>query len=358
MAAAAGRKGPALIEQLFHEPHRFDFFQAVRLLERASAGREPVGGDAHPEREAVRFRAWPSLTFPTAAVAGLERGEPAELTVGFLGLTGSAGVLPHHYTALLLTRLRARDFSLRDFLDLFNNRLAALYYRAWEKYRLPAVFERSRRRTLAEPDPVTKSLFCVTGLGTEGLRSRLEVDPAAVLYYGGLFARGPRPAVSLECMLEDYFGVPVRVLQLQGQWLNLEEADRGRLPPAGRAKGETNVLGRSLVVGRRVWDVQSKFRVRVGPLSYAQFRRLMPDGDALRPLARLTKLYAGSDLDFDVQPLLHGEEVPPLRLSAAAAEKPRLGWNTWLRQRPFVRPAGDAVFRPAEINLRPAGSPV
>ena len=44
--------------------------------------------------------------------------------------------MPRHYTELLLQRIREKDFSLRDFLDLFNHRLTSLFYRAWEKYSL------------------------------------------------------------------------------------------------------------------------------------------------------------------------------------------------------------------------------
>ena len=354
MAAAPGRAGVALSERLFREPYRFDFFQAVRLLERILAGREPVGRDAALEREVVRFRAHSSLSFPSAAIADLRwvdrpdtPGEaPPEMSVPFHGLTGPTGVLPQHYTMSLLSRTRAKDFSLRNFFDLFNHRVVSLYFRAWEKYRLPVVFEQARRDPSGEPDPVTRGIFCLTGMGTDGLRQkpRLNVDPAALLYYSGLFAQRIRPGVSLEQMLDDYFGVPIRVLPLQGRWLNLEEADRARMPAAGRRKAATNQPGYGMVVGRRVWDVQSQFRIQVGPLDYAQFRRLMPDGDGLAPLCKMARLYAGPDLDFDVQPLLKAEAVPRLRLTTRGEDRGRLGWNTWLHGKPFPAAADQAIF--------------
>ena len=52
----------------------------------------------------------------------------------------------------------------------------------------------------------------------------------------------------------------------------------------GVSRGPYATLNLSLVVGERVWDIQSKFRLRLGPLSWLQFRSLMPNGDALRPL--------------------------------------------------------------------------
>ena len=51
-------------ELLEREPYLFDFFQAVRLLERYSAGGKPVGRFVKPSREVARFGAHPSLVFP------------------------------------------------------------------------------------------------------------------------------------------------------------------------------------------------------------------------------------------------------------------------------------------------------
>src|SRR5207244_2018241 len=115
MGAEGGRARPALIDRLFREAYRFDFFQAVRLLEhlaRERAGddpaarRYPVGQDWLPGREVVRFRALPSLSFAPGAIRHLRapeadgeapaNGAPPEMVVTFMGLTGPTGVLPQH----------------------------------------------------------------------------------------------------------------------------------------------------------------------------------------------------------------------------------------------------------------------
>ena len=68
------------------------------------------------------------------------------MTVTFLGLYGTTGVLPRHYTHRLLeidqyTRGDAGR-PLRDWLDLFNHRWVWQFYRAWEKYRFWLAYER------------------------------------------------------------------------------------------------------------------------------------------------------------------------------------------------------------------------
>ena len=58
----------------------------------------------------------------------------------------------------------------------------------------------------------------------------------------------------------------------------------------------------------------------------------------------MTRTFVGPELDFDVQPVLKPEEVPPCRLTPQEDEGPYLGWNTWLKCQPFTRQADDAVF--------------
>ena len=62
-----------LIEVLLRDAHRFDVFQAVRILERWAAqhGRKPVGDDAQPLEEAVRFKSAVTTAFPPTAIRQL-----------------------------------------------------------------------------------------------------------------------------------------------------------------------------------------------------------------------------------------------------------------------------------------------
>src|SRR5262245_50912462 len=96
------RNGITVERRLLEESFAFDFFQAVRLLERLDPNRKPVGRTSAPRAEAVRFKAHLSLSFPPSSIYNLDPPSsplpvPA-LTVAFLGLTGPSGALPRHYT--------------------------------------------------------------------------------------------------------------------------------------------------------------------------------------------------------------------------------------------------------------------
>ncbi len=230
--------------------------------------------------------------------------------------------------------------------------------------------------TRSKPDPVTQALYSLVGLGVPHLRNRLRVEvadasggPAEVLarvedpvllYYGGLLRQRPRNAVGLEALLADYFNLPVQVQQFQGRWLPLDPENRSRM-----AHGEMNTqLGVSAVAGERVWDVEGKFRIRLGPMKFATFQSFLPDRSpvserkSLFVLSQLVRFYIGPELDFDVQLVLLAAEVPPCRL---VADNPtaRLGWNTWvgwLGSRPRDRDADEAVFDEVE-GVRLDGGP-
>lgn len=364
MAAQSRRADIAVSRQLADEPYRFEFFQAVRLLEYMARQRGPnapggeyfpVGYDNPPRRETVRFRAHLSHTFPPSEVVSLkvaeaasgdDRPQPlAEMEVSFLGTIGPSGVLPRHYTQLLIDRSRQKDSSLRDFLDLFHHRTISLFYRAWEKYRLPAAFERAALDPHAESeDTFTRSLYSLVGLGHPGLRGRLAISDAVFLYFSGYFSHFPRTVAALEGMLQEYFELPVEVLQFQGRWLHLNPEDRSQTRSPGLPCGRNCKLGTNVIVGRRVWSVENKFRIRLGPLTYEQFCGFMPQRPGLTALCQLVRTYVGAEFDFDVQPVLYAAEVPRCRVGGRGTVPSYLGWNTWLRSRPRQRDAADAVF--------------
>jgi type VI secretion system protein ImpH len=321
---------------LFQEGYRCNFFQAVRLLERLAPSREPVGAGGPPSGEVVRFRTRASLQFPASEIHEIKDSErpgaPPEMTVSFFGMTGPLGLLPHPYTELVIERNKAKDRALGEFLDLFNHRILSFFYRAWLKYRFAAGYER------AQADPLTEYLFDLIGMGTGGLRGRLAVPDKGLLLYAGAIAQKPHSATATEGILRDYFGIPVRVVQFCGQWVALDPEHRSRI---GAANSD---LGTNMVCGERVRVFQSKFRLRLGPLTFRQFRGFLPSGGSFRPVADLARFLAGLEFDYDIQLILKKEEVPGCSLATEAEPPPMLGWTTWLKTEDLTEDASEVVL--------------
>jgi type VI secretion system protein ImpH len=344
MAAEIGRKSSALARygnlraMLETEPYVFSFFQAVRTLERLQPERRSVGRFSHPSREVARFSAYPSVAFPASEIQGLEFREELQplMTVNFMGLTGPLGVLPIVYTELVAERVRARDTTLRDFLDIFNHRMVSFLYSAWRKYRFVVDCEQGQR------DNVSAHVLDLIGMGAAGLQNRQSVDDAALVFYGGFLAQQPRSATVLEQLLADYFAVDVEVEQFAGAWYRLDVPTQCCL---GAGEPASEQLGAGAVVGDEVWDQQSVVRIRIGPLSLSRYLDFLPTGSAYQPLRDLTRFFAGNEIDFELQLIMKRGEVPSCELGAEGEAAPRLGWVTWARTMDMQRDPSETTLR-------------
>ena len=343
MASSGRRTDPSVEESLFERGYEFEFFQAVRLLGWLFPDRKHVGGVAKPSEEVARFAARLSLAFPPSAVHDIEHTpnspDPARMTVAFMALTGTQGVLPLHYTEFLLARKAGKDNTLAAFLDLFNHRLVSLFYRAWEKHHPTVLYESGALRN-RQPDPFTQYLFDLIGMGTGGLRGRMGVGDESLVLYAGLLAQRPHSAIALRNILRDYFSVPIEIAQCLGSWYELENDDRSYLS----GDLERNQLGEATFLGEEIWDQQARFRIRVGPIGLERFEEFLPTGPAMAELVELTRYIAGQSSAFDVQVILRADEVPECRLDDEGPAAPRLGWMGWLKTGEFQSDAGDSVF--------------
>jgi type VI secretion system protein ImpH len=324
-------------ELLRSEPYRFEFFQAIRLLERMAPDRKPLGRFTNPSDEVARLGAYPSLSFPASEIQSIDwpEGKPPSLAVNFMGVTGPQGPLPHFYTTLILARLRSGDRTLRDFLDLFHHRMLSFFYQAWEKYRFAVSYERGER------DRFSHHLLDLIGLGTLGLQERLAVPDDAFLFFAGILGQRPHSAHALELLLNDYFEVPFEVIQLVGGWFRLDDTTECCI---GERSTPSEQLGLGAVVGDEVWNQQASARIRIGPLDLENYLDFLPNGSAYEPLRALLRFWTNEEIDFEVQLILEREEVPRCQLGGEGDGAPQLGWVTWMKSKPMERHPEETIF--------------
>ncbi len=338
------RRGPdaGAIDRLLEAPQRFEFHQAVRLLQRW------LDDQPDDDRAVLRFRNSLALSFPASEIASLET-ESREastslsrlsLTPAFMGLLGANGALPLAYSEQFAAHEASeRDDAARAFLDIFQHRAVSLFHEAWRKHRLPLQFERDRRERYL---PLVLSL---AGLGEAALRGRLGpreggVADDALAYYAGLLQRRAVSAHHLQRVLADYFGVPVQVTQFVGRWFELEADSQLSL-----SDDAAQCLGRDTVLGARVWQRDLRVRLTFGPMGRAQHARFLPGGPAAHALKQLLALVSGAALEYEVRLVLRAADVRAAVLGAgdaadAASGSPRdvapanagacLGWNAFL----------------------------
>jgi type VI secretion system protein ImpH len=317
--------------QLATKPHEFEFYQVMRLLEALHRERPRFGRSARPSQDLLRLAQEPSVTHAPASLAGYEKGANGaadRLLVHFFGLFGTDGPLPLHLTEYARDRRRNHnDPTFARFVDLFHHRAMSLFYRAWADVRPTISFDRP------EQDRFGEYVASLIGLATLGLRDRDAMPDLTKLHFAGHLGAQTKHAEGLASMLSAFFDMPVRVDGFIGAWLTLPASDYTRLSGGGATAG----LGQSALVGGRVWSRQHKFRIVFGPLSLAEYERLLPGGLSFHRLIPIVRNYAGDVLIWDVNLILKRPEVPATRLG----QRGRLGWTTWLMPRRAETDAAD-----------------
>lgn len=349
MASTRRRKSLGLIEQLKLEPYRFDFFQAVRLLERSVIFETDeffsgqVAGATPPTGEMIRFSAQTSLAFTAADVLKVQFRSHIEaseddclkkqyfMEVGFGGLTGSQGVMPYFLTELVQKELKGRSSALKDFLDIFNHRHLSLFYQAWHKYQMPANYERASLTKSRDPDLFTQALASIAGLGTSEARYRMPLPDEALYGMAGHLGRQQCSAAALASMIRQYFGLDVSIEQFHGQWDELPEDVRTRLPDGQLRQGVNNALGVNTLLGSRCFQAQNKFCVIVQPMEFEDYMTLAPGSEKLEALKAFIQFSAGIEMDFEISVTLSTNQVPAVQLAGDGSHQPMLGWNTHMR---------------------------
>ena len=309
----------AFLERLEQEPHRFDFFQAVRKLDALNTDAPRIGAARSPSDEPVRLGQAPTMAFSPATVAAFEPGtadRPHRLVVQFLGLFGPNGPLPLHWTEYARDRMRnSNDIAFAKFADVFHHRALALFYRAWAAAQPTVQLDRP------ESDRFAAYVASLFGWGDDSLCNRDAFPDSARRHFAGHFSCQTRHPQGLCNIVEQFFHTPVRLEEFAARWIDLPSDCHMKLGCA-----ENAILGQTAVVGDRVWDCMQTFRLVLGPMPLAQFESFL-DGGANQPrLEDLVRSYVGYELGWEVQLVLEREQIPMTRLSGNG----RLGWTTWL----------------------------
>ena len=356
MSSTKRRFEPSVIQRLLTTPHRFQFFQALRLMElwfkRKGVGAEQMLSShihfsnrtslAYPASDIESLSAYPANIDPLDADfdQALRSGafQHFSLTPTFMGFLGANGTLPNHYTERVAAYQGVdKDEGPRAFLDTFSNRAVALFYRAWRKYRLELQYDQAEGK-----DGFLPLLLSLSGLGQSSLHKRLGRDGDGVLdesigRIAAAIRQRPTSAALLQQVLSDYFSVPLVLEQFVGRWYAVPREHQTQL-------GATNaVLGTAAMVGSRVWQRDLRVRLRIGPLARADFEQFLPGAKAALALKKILTLFTGVCLEYEVQLLLRAADVRGTSLDSKDGGG-RLGWDLFLTSKPEMQDRTDVRY--------------
>jgi type VI secretion system protein ImpH len=298
------------------EPWRFDYFTVLRHLERNNPDKPRIGDSAVRQEEFAHLGQDAFMDFPASNLARAEEnaGKPIKLFFKFLGLLGPQGALPLATTEEAYHYVIAQDDAFPRFLDIFNHRFLQLFFRAWADSRPIVQHDRP------ELDRFIAYIGSAIGVGSAPYRDLDSIPDAVKLGYAGLLGAQAKSASRLAAAIRGLFGVEVEIDEFVGTWLQLEGSGQTML-------GSTHaVLGQDVLLGKAIFSVQDKIRIRVFANSLDQYARFLPTGDLCEPLADLVFFYIGEQLEWDAELAIHAGAVAPMRLGKSG----QIGWTSWM----------------------------
>lgn len=332
--AGSHRHQPDTVERLAtlgEEIRRYDFFAVMRLLETLHHAKPRLGESQLPEQDCIRLGQELSMQFAPSSLYALQQDETPEqrwhLQVLFYGMFGPNGALPLHLTDYVLERKRnAHDSTMVEFIDIFHHRLLSLFYRAWANKEPTVQYDRP------ETDRFHSYVGSLLGIGVKETQNRDRMPDDNKMHFAAHFGAQTRHVSGLAAVLRAFFQVPLQVEEFVGEWLKIPEENVTRL---GQAMG--GQLGGDTVLGGYSWQRQYKFRIRLGPLSLADYETLLPNGDKLKLLGTVVRNYLGDELNWDVNLVLRQQEVPKTCLGQYG----QLGLNSWVLSQAPTHDAAD-----------------
>lgn len=342
MPAAHGRENSSVIARLLAQPQHFEFFQAVCLAVRW------FGEHGVPPAQALsrnlRFQNSLSLGFPAseiealAFVKGVADGEKPvgldqaqiRITPAFMGFLGAHGALPAHVTERIAAwQSGEQDEAPRAFLDMLSNRMLALFYEAWRKYRVEHLVAEETDRFL----PLLLSLAGIAQPGEPG-----HVRDEAIAFYAGLLQQRPISSVVLGRVLSGYLGVAVQVHEAVDHWAVMTPHEQTSLG------GPNAQLGNTALAGERTWRPDLRVRLAIGPLSREQYEGFLPGRASSVALRKMLGLFAEPTIVYEAALVLRAKEVRPAALTSSLAAGTRLGQDSFVLDGPITADRTDMRY--------------
>ena len=317
------------LNKVSSQPYKYDYFSLLRQLESVKfiTGGKTLGKAVSPKMEKIRVHQEPSLICAPRNIQSVSlSAHYVEISINGFGLFGPSGPLPLHLTEYAYERLHQHgDRTWTGFANMLQHRLAVLFYRAWANAQSIISLDKNAE------DRFGRYLSSFNGLTSPPVHNKNLVHEFGKRYFAGLLMKQSRSAANLQQLLKRYFGVPVAIQTNVGYWVEVAE-EKTQIGAIGGY-----MLGEGLLLGDKLYDVQSKFRIIVGPLTLPAYQSFFKEGRNTARMREWVRLFVADEYEWDIQPVLMQSEVPLMDLGGTT----QLGLSTWLGK--VARDAEDLI---------------
>lgn len=306
------------LEALLTRPGKFDFFQAVRIIENLKRELPPLGTSFSPKKDSVRFGQLAHMNFSSTDIANAKFNnskDRLELDINCLGLLGINGPMPSFLTEHIQHMIYKKNKTMLQFLNMFNHRFISLFYRAWFVNNIVASSEKT------DFDQFKHYFYSLVG---ENFAPKIENSSLPVnlkLFFSGHLSQSEKNKESLLAVIKGFFGIPVKIEECVESWLEVPEGSKFEL---GKPDSDCSLLGFGTFLGSKVWNKTAKFKIILGPLSIEEYNRMLPGTNAFTQLKETVDHFSPVELKYDIQYILKPEAI------STSESIGLLGYSFWM----------------------------
>ncbi|WP_157314529.1 type VI secretion system baseplate subunit TssG [Chitinibacter sp. GC72] len=297
---------------------RQNLFAVMRWVDANNPDKPLLGRSQRTHEDAVRLAHQPDMAFAATEISAIEihpvMGVPV-IRHFSNGLFGPNGPLPLHLTEQVWDKLHNHaDRRLRDFADIFHHRMQCLLYRAWADVQPVIALDRDDNQLFAA------RVAAIAGYAGEELEGRDALPDYFKIRHAGQFCRNVRSTHELQVLLRQLLNIPVKLTENCFQFLHLDAEQYTAL-----GKSNSN-LGQSMVLGKRVPDVQFGFSILLGPMLQSEYDQLDPESISLQRINSLVRNWIGLHYNWRIQLEVLTTTARKFKLGQGV----RLGFDSWL----------------------------
>ncbi|SQC42347.1 type VI secretion protein [Klebsiella pneumoniae] len=310
-----------------------NFYRFCQLLEKNHPKAPIIGSGWLVGDEPIRFRPHPGMGFPAGEIRGMDDPEPPRppaVRVTFMGLYGVESPLPTHYSDDIAQRREGVE-ATEDFLDIFNHRLIAQYYRIWAQIFLPGNLSGGRHG---------QHLAVSAGPGGAGIPGCAAVAAAPLVAISGA-AAGDDAAGEIRGRHGGAGGAPG-----PGTRATVYHHDPCRIPlsqPLTMSVRQPVSLQHRPVMGTHATDVNGQVLLQLATEKPDEVRGWLPGGELFSDLMALLHVWLGSHLDVRLQLCVARHLLPDAQLCCQQEHAVQLGRTAVLRPLDAQKQADDRV---------------
>jgi type VI secretion system protein ImpH len=219
-----------------------------------------------------------------SGIDGLHEGAVAIFT-NLFGIAGIEGILPDCYVEEFIAYNRESKAAVKDFFDIFNNKMLSLQYAYSKKHSVSSLSLPLKKAVIG------KLMFSLSGFGFENQDNSVIPEQFKISCHN-LFWQCSRSSTGLEAMLSNFFEVDIKVEQFTGGFIEIPKSEQSALGT------RYNTIGKDCYLGNKFWDITGGINVIVGPMDFKSYIKFLPKQNArdrktspLNKMKEIIKMY-------------------------------------------------------------------